>query len=254
MATLNPVARIPDGPADRWALFLDLDGTLVDIARSPAAVEVPGDLSHMLEKLRIALGGALALVTGRSIEQVDHLLGIPGLPVAGQHGAEIRYEDGQVDRAVVPADDFRQLVREVQSSVADIPGVIIEDKGLSLAIHFRQVPGAAHEILTRLEKACRSHCSAFVILPGHMVFEVKPRTVDKGVAVRRLMERPPFRGRVPIFVGDDRTDEDGCDAVTELGGHAVRVGRDPGGDYWIPTPTEVRRWLSRLMPAVAKGE
>jgi len=229
----------------RAALLLDLDGTLLDIAPTPDAVVVPPDLPRSLRRLRELLGEAVAVVTGRPVEQIDALL--PGLPfaVAGEHGGAIRHAPGEaLERANLPTApaEWREQAGRV---AAGYPGVLIEDKVRGFVLHYRAMP----EIGPVLRQAMLSIMAdphrpaadgSFELMRAHMAWELKPRGVDKGHAVRGIMARAPFAGRTPVYVGDDVTDEDGMRVAREAGGQGYRV-QDVFGD-----PAGVRAWLARL--------
>lgn len=229
----------------RAALLLDLDGTLLDIAPTPGAVVVAPDLPRSLRRLRELLGDAVAVVTGRPVEQIDALL--PGLPfaVAGEHGGVIRHApDEALERADLPTAPPEWRAR-AELVVAGYPRVLIEDKPRGFVLHYRAMP----EIGPVLRQAMLSIMAdpnqpatkgKFELMRAHMAWELKPRGVDKGHAVRRIMSRAPFAGRTPVYVGDDVTDEDGMRVAREAGGQGYRV-QDVFGD-----PAGVRAWLARL--------
>lgn len=236
--------------ATDWALFLDLDGTLIDIAAEPDKARAPAGLAMVLEDLHRSLHGALAVVSGRPLNDVDRILRPLKLPGAGQHGAELRrLRGGRVLRPRPP----RAIRRVAERVIATMPeGALVEDKGHSIAVHYRRVPHLARTIRARVARALAPDRREAHVLHGKMVAEVKTNGVDKGQAVDALMALPPFRGRVPVFLGDDRTDEDGFAAVLRQGGHAVRVGDGPfvPGGLCLADPDAVRRWLATLRDAL----
>jgi trehalose 6-phosphate phosphatase len=242
--------RLVGAPEPRpvWALFLDADGTLFDIAGSPDAVEVPHTLVATLATAGAWLGGALAIVSGRPIAQIDNLLAPLRLPCAGEHGAVIRVADGRILRAgadcAVPAAWKRQLRQGAQAW----SGVVVEDKPYGLAVHFRNAPRREPDIRALVESVLAEHANEFEILPARMALEIRHRLLNKAAAVQQLLRFPPFSGRVPVFVGDDVTDEDGFRAVTERGGLALRV-----DDVFHGRPSEVRRWLEQFRSPSAGG-
>jgi trehalose 6-phosphate phosphatase len=197
--------RIADVPLDlekftaesenSLALFLDLDGTLIDIAPTPDVVVVPSDLAGILRNAEEALGGALAIVTGRPLDDIDRLLAPMVLPsAAGIHGGEIRIAPGGIERVPAPAS-MPQLRARVFESMSRIGGVLIEDKGASVAVHFRQVPDRAADVHRGLLDVVALQADRYRVLPGKMVFEIMPRAFRKDAAVSKFMERAPFRGR-----------------------------------------------------------
>ncbi len=219
------------------ALLLDLDGTLIDFAPTPDAVLVPPGLPQTLTTLRDRLGGALAIITGRPIAEVDALL--PGIAhaVAGEHGGAVRAApDAALERPAFPPIPEAWLTR-ARMVIGAHPGTILERKTNGVALHFRKRPiagPALRDLAERLVAALPSHA----VLAGNMVWEVRPRGIDKGRALAALMQRPPFAGRIPLFVGDDATDEDAIRAARDLGGIGLRV------DAVFGAPQGVRDWLA----------
>jgi trehalose 6-phosphate phosphatase len=229
-------------PFGRSALLLDMDGTLIDLAPTPDAVVVEPGLTDALATLRDALGGALAVVTGRPIETVDRLLGSAPGAVAGEHGGAVRHAVGSpIERPDVPAPPDSWL--DAAAALADaFPGALLERKARGFALHYRLAQGAGpvfHAVLRALAEARPE----FQLLPSHMLWEIRPHGTDKGRAVSLLMERPPFHGRLPVFIGDDVTDEDGMDAARRLGGAGLRV------DAAFGDPSGVRGWLAQSAAA-----
>jgi trehalose 6-phosphate phosphatase len=218
------------------ALLLDLDGTLLDIAPAPDAVVVPPGLSDTLRTIKDQLDGALAVVTGRPAETIDQLLGDVRCAVAGEHGGAIRLAPGEaIERPDLPSPP-RSWLECGAMLEAKFPGVLFEQKPRGFGLHFRLAPEAGpaiHEALSRLVADSRN----FWLMPGHMLWEIRPRGVDKGDAVARLMRDPPFLGRVPVFIGDDVTDEDGMRVARAMDGAGLRV-QDVFGDA-----AGVRAWL-----------
>ncbi len=222
--------------------MLDMDGTLIDLAPTPDAVVVPAGLPDTLASLREALDGALAIVTGRPIETVDHLLGDAPGAVAGEHGGAVRRSRvGAVERPGLPAPPAAWL-EEAERLVARFPGALLERKSRGFALHYRLAPDAEPVFLAALQEMVGSS-PAFQILPSHKLWEVRPIGADKGGAVLALMEKPPFSGRVPVFIGDDVTDEDGMREARKLGGAGFRV------DAVFGEPEGVRAWLRRCAAA-----
>jgi trehalose 6-phosphate phosphatase len=242
----------PPAPSCAWAYFLDFDGTLVELASTPTAVEVHDALRRALRDLWRCTGGALAVVSGRSVAAVDSLLAPLRLPVAGQHGAELRDDfDRAPERLAVSAPlsaDEKALLRDCAER---FPGVLVEEKGASAALHYRRAPGAAEACLELAQRLAAAAPSSRAVQPGKMVVELKLAGGHKGEAVRRLMQRAPFAGRRPVFVGDDLTDEDGFRAVLQVGGLAVRVGpgaADSAANHALPDTAAVLHWLAGAAP------
>ena len=238
-----------DAPVDlgRFAILLDVDGTLLDLAPTPREVFVAPELRHTLHILLERTGCALALVSGRPIKDLDLLFAPLRLPTAGGHGAEIRLTPtGKVDRHKarrLPA----ALKRELATIAAAGPGIILEDKEYSLAIHYRLAPDKESVIREAVLAICEAHKAPVEILPGKAVFEIKSAGFDKGTAVRAFMRHKPFKGRRPIFVGDDTTDEAALAVMPEFDGVGISVGRRiPGVSICFDTPAQVRAWLEEL--------
>jgi trehalose 6-phosphate phosphatase len=226
----------PLPPIARSALLLDLDGTLLDIAPAPDKVMVPSGLRGTLHALRPLLGDALAVITGRPVETIDALLGDAPFAVAGEHGGAIRHGPGlALERPNLPAPSEAWLAAAGRIAAAH-PGALLERKARGFAMHFRAVPSAGPELHDALA-ALLAESADFELLAGQMMWEVRPRGVDKGTAAARLMARAPFLGRLPVFIGDDVTDEDGIAEASALGGVGLRV-PDTFGDA-----AGVRAWL-----------
>jgi trehalose 6-phosphate phosphatase len=225
-------------PFHRAALLLDMDGTLIDLAPTPDAVIVPPGLPATLATLRDALDGALAIVTGRPIETVDRLFGDAPGAVAGEHGGAIRHRaGGPIERPNLPAPPQAWLDM-AEGLVRRFPGALLERKARGFALHYRQAPEAGEVFHAALQALVGTN-PAFDLLPAHMLWEVRPHGADKGAAVAALMRHPPFAGRLPIFIGDDVTDEDGMRESRKLGGVGYRV------DAVFRDTTGVRNWLHR---------
>lgn len=228
------------------ALFLDIDGTLLDMARTPEAVRVPDGLKATLERLHKALGGALAFVSGRSVETIDRLFAPLKLAAVGCHGVEIRGADGTLHTLAGPiAEPVRVWVRQLAQ---DHPGTFLEDKIYSLALHYRLAPETKPALENALKGGQKLFDATHVTLQrGKAVIEAKPAGIDKGVGVRALLREPPFEGRVPVFGGDDTTDMDVFRVLPEFGGKSFSVGRRfDGVEYRFASPRAVRQWLAHL--------
>ena len=266
--------------AEGLALFLDVDGTLLEIAGTPEEVRVEARLHDVLDRLRRRLLGAVALVSGRPISDLDRLFELSGLPAAGLHGLERRRADGTVIRAAgdrLP-DDMR---RRLDAFAGAHPGVLIEDKGAALALHYRGAPsaeaaagggrgggggGLSHPLGAggaplwggagggpgrppRLVAALLAGTEdRLALLDGKMVLEIRHRGSHKGDAVAAFMAEPPFAGRRAVFIGDDVTDEDGFDMANRMGGWSIRVGdgRETRARLRLPDVSSVIAWLDRL--------
>jgi len=206
------------------AFFLDVDGTLLELADKPDSVTVPAELIEALSRLHRANGGAVALISGRSIKDLDRLFIPLRLPAAGQHGLERRDQQGRMHYHNELDKRFEQIRARLQAFARSTPGVLLEDKGFSLAIHYRECPDREDEVKGFLRQLVAGVETEFHLLKGKMVFEIKPDGRNKGMAITEFMEEPPFRHRVPVFLGDDVTDEDGFAVVNNMGGCSIKVG------------------------------
>lgn len=240
--------RIP-APRREWAYFFDIDGTLVDIAPTPSEIHFPEELRSTLLELYTATEGAVALISGRSIANIDSTFAGVQLPVAGQHGLERRDSRRNISRHDALSLKLERARDRLADSVRRHRGLMLEDKGLSLALHYRAAPSLA-AFAHRLVRGIVSDIGPdYTIQRGKRVVELKPSGRDKGLAVREFMNETPFRGRTPVFVGDDVTDEHGFVVVNELGGHSVKVGGGPTHARWrLADVRLVRVWLENLEP------
>ena len=236
-------------PTPDWALFLDVDGTLLDIASVPTAVVVPDGLLETLPQVAHLLANAVALVSGRTLDDLDRLFPPLRLAKAGQHGAEITWPDGRTEYFGAGDQDLDDLLAHVRRFAQARPGLLVEDNGRTIAVHCRQAPHYQGEITGFLADLVAERRAGLDVVAGRMVTELKPRGVSKRTAVERLMAGAPFRGRTPIFIGDDTTDEDGFAASHEWGGHGIRVGLsgDSIAEYRLPDARAVRRFLADII-------
>ncbi len=236
-AVMSPLQAASLPPPDRAALLLDLDGTLLDIAPTPDSVVVPPALLDALRGLTARLGGALAVISGRPVAQVDALLHAIPTAVAGEHGGATRYAPGAaLERVPLPSAPPAWLAA-AERIAASHPGVLLERKERGFVLHYRAVPTLGPRLRAELA-ALVDTSESFALMQARKAWEIKPRGADKGTAVTALMARPPFAGRLPIFIGDDVTDEDGMAVARAMGGAGLRVG-DAFKD-----PTAVRTWLA----------
>jgi trehalose 6-phosphate phosphatase len=238
-------------PSASWALFLDVDGTLLEVAERPDAVRVDPALARLMARLHRATAGALGLVSGRSVAGLDALFAPLVLPAAGQHGLERRDAAGKVHQHPFPVPPLRRAAERLAEFAARHAGLLLEDKGANLALHYRQAPQLAEAARGAASAAAAELGAGFELQAGKMVFEIKPGGRDKGLAIEEFMREPPFRGRTPVFVGDDATDEYGFGVVNRLGGHAIKVGAGPSCARWrLGDAAEVRDWLERCAAAL----
>lgn len=244
MVTQSPADRASGAPLKpprlslRHALFLDFDGTLIDIAPSPSAVTIPRDLPALLMRLQIFLGGAVAIVSGRPLADLVSYLAPADLDIIAEHGAVVKRRGAPVyhPQAVWPQTWQARLAQ----FTSDHPDTEVERKTYSIVLHYRRAPEAEREAHDLLKVLAGEAAGGFEIMPAKMAFELKLTAMSKGKAITQLMAEEPFRRRVPVFAGDDVTDESGFAAVTALGGVALRVDGAFGGE-----PRNVRAWLAR---------
>lgn len=237
--------RLP--PFRQAALLLDMDGTLVDIAPTPDAVVVPPGLTETLHRLRERLGGAIAIVTGRTADVIDRLFGTGAFAVGAEHGGTVRRLPGaRLERAdehlAPPPDAWIAAARRLADAH---PGALMERKALGFTLHYRAVPEAG-ELFHDALSGMLAGSPTFELLAGKFVWEVRPRGVDKGTAVRALMAGAPFAGRLPLFIGDDVTDEDGMRVARAMGGAGLQVapafGSAGGVRAWLKAAAERGEW------------
>lgn len=207
---------------DKWAIFLDIDGTLIDIAASPDDIFVPPELPEHLHRLSDLLGGGLALVTGRALPYADKLFSPYRFPIAGLHGAERRSASGTIDRTE-PSANFEDIKTAIRREAAQWQGVLVEDKGLAVAAHYRQAPEHQQQVEAMMTHYLDLAGPEFTLQRGKMVLEVRPAGASKGEALKAFLAEPPFVGRTPIAVGDDVTDEAMFRVANQLGGHSIRI-------------------------------
>jgi len=248
--------RGPPPLSPHCALFLDIDGTLIELAEHPAAVRPDRVVRELLPALHGALGGAFALVTGRGISDVDRLFPGLGVAVAGQHGAERRDGRGTV-HLHAPAPQTLARLRSLFTAFAnEHPGLLLEDKGHSLAIHYRQAPELAALVSrTMRDGVVSTGTTGYELQPGKCLLEIRPEGRDKGAAIEDFMREAPFRGRFPVFVGDDRGDEHGFAMVDALGGWSVKVGAGrTRARFRLGDVASVRTWLAQSIDEIAAAE
>jgi trehalose 6-phosphate phosphatase len=248
LSPTNPAGR--DVPIDfrKFAILLDVDGTLLDIALTPGEVEVPMHLRATLSRLQELTGGATALVSGRPVADLDRIFAPLHLPAIGGHGAEMRLrgDGGSAKKRASPLDQrLKQRVIDIANGGNDIT---VEDKGYSVALHYRKAPELGRTLPQLVAAVCAEfEPAAIEVLPGKAVIEIKAAGFNKGTALRELMTYPPFAGRRPIFIGDDITDEAAFAVLPEYDGLGISVGRLlRGTTIRFDSPGDVRRWLDKI--------
>lgn len=236
----------PEIDSARDAILLDVDGTILDIAAAPQDVHVPAPLRRSLARLIASTNGATALVSGRTLATLDSLFAPLRIAAIGCHGAEIRRSPHGANQTRV--SPLPATLRLALSDIHDLePRIRIEDKTFALAFHFRGARDREEDLLALLRRRITPFAGEYALLHGKSVFEVRPRTCNKGEALRALMQSSPFTGRRPVFFGDDKTDEDAFAVLPEFAGLGVTVGRRAqNAAFMVHTPHDVRRWLAAL--------
>jgi len=253
----SPQRMLPAPPlpanGSRWALFLDVDGTLLDFNDDPRAVEVTAPLLALLHSLHNALGGALALVSGRELDDLDRLFGNPHWAAAGLHGLQLRRADGSFRRITVTPEQQQHMLQAATALATRFEGVQLEDKRIAVALHCRRVPeqfeslrDAAVQMVTQLP--------GYELQPGNLVIEFKPAGMDKGRAVLELLASAPFNGRLPVYLGDDLTDEHAFASLRQKHGMGVLIGSPHSStqaSFSLRDPAAVKTWLVRVLDALS---
>ena len=243
-AMADDVASLSDASV---ALFLDVDGTLLDLAARPDDVVTPAGLVTTLAGAERKLAGALALISGRSIDDIDHLFAPLRLRVSGVHGAEIRFDPHGSTAPAVVNDLPQSLLVALRRAVEPFPGVFVENKRFSFTVHYRLAPFAERQVRDIVKQLVDSIPINVDVMDAHYAIEIKSPCFDKGGAIATFLATSTFRGRKPIFVGDDTTDESGFALVSARGGSAYSVGpRRPGAIGSFSTPQAVRGWLAEF--------
>ncbi len=227
--------------------FFDVDGTLAPIQSQPDNVTIAPRVIAALTQLAAASGQALALISGRPLNQLDSLFFPLHLPLAGIHGAERRDSSGSIYNVLLPQQTYQRVVQILHQAVITMPSVTLENKNVAFTLHYRSAPHMASEVLA-LAQTVASQFRQLTLQPGKCVAELKPAGCDKGTAITAFMQEVPFRGRIPVFIGDDLTDESGFAVVNTQGGYTIKVG---GGQtlacYRLADAEAVHTWLEQLI-------
>jgi len=256
------ITALPALPPEA-ALFIDVDGTLLEIAARPELVCVPPGLPALLERLAAAHGGALALVSGRPIAELDRLFRPWRGAAAGLHGGERRRADGshpasadpQADEAAAAA--LERLRPVLGAFAARAPGVVLEDKGATLALHYRAAPHRERQVRALARRMLHAGGDGLRLIEGKMVVELQPRHRGKGAAIAAFLAEPPFAGRMPVSLGDDTTDEDGFAETNRRGGLSIRVGAPSAASaaaHLLPSVAAALAWLAGGRPSEARSD
>lgn len=243
---MEDVLSVPPLFSGKFAYFFDLDGTLADIKPHPDEVSVPDDVLARLSLLAELNDGALALISGRSISELEQLAKPYHFPLAGVHGAERRDINGQTHRVTLPETIRIPLEKELRQAVAALDGVELEVKGMAFALHYRQGPQHENRLFELAQKAVE-HYPQIAMQPGKCVVELKPTGIHKGEAIAAFLRTPPFSGRKPVFIGDDLTDENGFAVVNQLDGISIKVGTGATQAKWrLANVQDVYQWLEKI--------
>lgn len=238
----------PPPASPTWAFFLDVDGTLISIADTPQAVVVDCSLLELISSLHGATGGAVALVSGRMISDLQSRIGLSQLPLAGLHGLERRDSTGRLWMHAAPPAAKSAIRTALAPLLLRHPGLLLEDKGLTLAVHYRLAPTMAGTVHRLMRDFANAPGQGLELQRGKRVVEIKPAGFDKGTAVEEYLDEPPFKGRLPVFIGDDANDERGFAVVNRLGGISIKVGKGVScARFRLPDVEAVHRWLGAAL-------
>jgi trehalose 6-phosphate phosphatase len=230
-------------PATSLCLFLDVDGTLLEFASTPDGVSVDQDLIALIDSAVHVTGGAVALVSGRPIAELDRLFAPLRLPAAGVHGYERRSASGTIYQQSAIDESLRKARQAVDEFVSAHHGLLLEDKETALALHYRGAPHLEELAKVAMARIVQTLSPEYELLEGEAVVEIKPSSHDKATAIEAFLREPPFKGRVPVYIGDDLTDYDGFAAVRKHRGHAIAVGDRVSAPLRLENPAAVREWL-----------
>lgn len=241
------VLSVPPLLSGEHAFFFDLDGTLAEIKPHPDQVSIPAEVRSLLQKLSSMNNGALALVSGRSMVELDKLATPFQFPLAGVHGAERRDINGTRHVVSLPQALVESLHQRLEQALAKMPGTELEPKGMAFALHYRLAPEYEQQVLQLAHTLAQQH-DELALQPGKCVVELKPKGINKGAAVAAFLTEAPFAGRTPVFVGDDLTDEAGFHTVNAMNGVSIKVGQGETQANWrLSTVQDVHAWLEQLV-------
>ncbi len=248
----DPAPPLPHG--GHYAFFFDVDGTLAAIQSRPDEVFIPGPVIASLQRLARLSDGAVALVSGRQMSELDALAAPLHFPLAGVHGAERRDASGRIERLSLPADVADSLSALLEEAIAKMPDTQLETKGMAFALHYRRAEHYQQAIIA-LAQEMTARFPMLQLQPGKCVVELKPKGVNKGAAIKAFMQQAPFTGRTPVFIGDDLTDEAGFETVNMLGGISIKVGAGATkARCRLPDVEGVYHWLEQTLLQPDKDE
>lgn len=238
----------------QYAFFFDLDGTLAEIQTHPEQVTLPEAIRSTLHQLAQQQSGALALISGRSMTELDALAAPYRFPLAGVHGAEHRDINGQNFIVSLPTALAGEVQQWLEQAIAELTGCELENKGMAFALHYRQAP-QHQQAIEQLAAKTVARFDGLALQPGKCVVEIKPAGINKGAAIHAFMQEAPFRGRIPVFVGDDLTDEAGFEVVNRAGGVSVKVGAGTTHARWrLESVAQTHKWLQQLTQQTSRTD
>lgn len=253
----RPTQAPPLRPAnEKWSLYLDIDGTLLALAERPQDVIVPPGLPNLIAAVANHFDGAVALVSGRDLDEIDRLFSPYRFDAAGTHGFQWRHA-GRIDpNAVHDNPVMDEVIKEVEEQIKDMPGLELERKTCSFALHHRQASDGFMDAWALAVLAKKRLGADYRLIKGKEVVEVMPFGAGKGKAIARYQQYKPYLDRVPVFIGDDISDEDGFETVNHLRGKSIRVGseRATEAQYCLQSPSDTIRWLETLLQPAQSGE
>jgi trehalose 6-phosphate phosphatase len=241
-----PMSQNPPPPSLQWCLFLDVDGTLVELTDTPSQTVADPEIKTLLSDVAERLGGAVALISGRKIDTLDALFAPLRFPAAGLHGVERRKANGDFQGASFADSQLDEARAALAALVAAHPGTLLEDKGRNIALHYRMAPQYEEKMRQAVSDIAQPLGRNYHIQAGKLLFEIKPRGFSKATAIKAFMHEPPFNGRQPVFIGDDLTDQDGFAMVESQGGISIGVGDRVRGQYELADVAAVRNWLQAI--------
>jgi trehalose 6-phosphate phosphatase len=236
----------PPPPSLQWCVFLDVDGTLVELTDTPSQTIADPEIKTLLSEVAERLGGAVALISGRKIDTLDELFAPLRFPAAGLHGVERRKANGDLQGASFTDSQLDDARTAMAALTAAHPGTLLEDKGRTIGLHYRMAPQYEEEMRQAVGAIVQSLGRNYHVQAGKMLLEIKPRGFSKATAIKAFMHEPPFSGRRPVFVGDDLTDQDGFAMVESQGGISIGVGDRVRGQYELADVAAVRNWLRAI--------